>query len=79
MVYFNHPPTQQSGSTKNEYAAKIALIQKVLDEPNVDLWKLRGLALSEGGLVNGEFVVAGLSIFFSWLLAALHCLMFEPN
>ena len=29
-------------------------INLVLLEPNVDLWRLRELALSEGGLVNGE-------------------------
>jgi hypothetical protein len=27
----------------------------VLLEPKVDLWKLRALALSEGGLVNGMY------------------------
>jgi hypothetical protein len=33
--------------------AKAEEINLVLSEPDVDLWKLRGLALSEGGLVNG--------------------------
>lgn len=33
-------------------------IQALLDQPEVDLWKLRGLAITEGGLLNGtpEFV-----------------------
>ena len=34
---------------------KAELINRVLSEPEVDLWKLRELALSDGGLVNGEF------------------------
>jgi len=51
----HHHGGGSSNTTKNEHAVKIALIQQVLDEPNVDLWKLRGLALSEGGLVNGKF------------------------
>ena len=29
-------------------------IGRVLAEPVVDLWKLRELALTEGGLVNGK-------------------------
>jgi hypothetical protein len=29
-------------------------ISLVLSEPDVDLWRLRELALSEGGLINGE-------------------------
>ena len=32
-------------------------IRRVLSEPVVDLWKLRELALSEGGLVNGTFLM----------------------
>ena len=34
---------------------KAKAIRTVLGEPEVDLWKLRSLAISEGGLVNGEF------------------------
>jgi hypothetical protein len=30
-------------------------VQRVLDEPIVDLWLLRELALTEGGLVNGQY------------------------
>jgi hypothetical protein len=30
-------------------------INLILLQPEVDLWRLRELALSEGGLVNGEF------------------------
>ena len=33
--------------------AKVEEIQSVLEERNVNLWKLRELALTEGGLVNG--------------------------
>ena len=63
MPYSN---SQVGGSAagKNEYAAKIAKILQVLDEPNVDLWKLRGLALSEGGLVNGTLWVFKRWCFF---------------
>jgi len=34
--------------------AKAEEINLVLSEPDVNLWKLRGLALTEGGLVNGR-------------------------
>jgi hypothetical protein len=34
---------------------KAEQINLVLLQPNVDLWKLRELALTEGGLVNGAF------------------------
>jgi len=35
------------------FQSKADLISRLLSEPDVDLWKLRELALSEGGLVNG--------------------------
>jgi hypothetical protein len=35
-------------------SAKAEEIRRVLSEPVVDLWKLRELALTEGGLVNGK-------------------------
>lgn len=35
-------------------AAKAEEIRRILSEPVVDLWKLRELALTEGGLVNGK-------------------------
>jgi hypothetical protein len=38
--------------------AKAEEINLVLSEPDVDLWKLRALALSEGGLVNGTCFIA---------------------
>ena len=37
-----------------DYRAKADEINLVLSEPNVNLWKLRELALTEGGLVNGK-------------------------
>jgi hypothetical protein len=41
--------------TPNEvYLRKAEEIGRILSEPEVDLWKLREFALSEGGLVNGE-------------------------
>ena len=39
-------------------AAKAEEIRRILSEPVVDLWKLRELALTEGGLVNGKFYFA---------------------
>jgi hypothetical protein len=36
---------------------KAQFIHLVLMEPKVDLWKLRALALSEGGLVNGMYTI----------------------
>jgi hypothetical protein len=38
-------------------SAKADEIGRVLSEPMVDLWKLRQLALTEGGLVNGKILV----------------------
>ena len=37
--------------------AKAEEIRRVLSEPVVDLWKLRELALTEGGLVNGKLPI----------------------
>lgn len=37
------------------FQSKAETIVQVLSEPHVDLWKLRELALSDGGLVNGAF------------------------
>jgi hypothetical protein len=39
-----------------DFNSKAEQINLVLSEPDVDLWKLRELALTEGGLVNGEFI-----------------------
>ena len=36
-----------------DLSLKAEEINLVLSEPDVNLWKLRELALSEGGLVNG--------------------------
>ena len=36
-----------------ELKGKAEEIYLLLSEPDVDLWKLRELALTEGGLVNG--------------------------
>ena len=30
-------------------------IRKALSEPTINLWKLRDLAISDGGLVNGTY------------------------
>ena len=35
------------------FADKAKEIALVLSQPDVDLWRLRELAISEGGLVNG--------------------------
>lgn len=48
-------PNDRGSSGKNHHAEKVAQIQEVLDEADVDLWRLRGLALTEGGLVNGMY------------------------
>ena len=44
-------------------SAKAEEIRRLLSDPVVDLWKLREMALTEGGLVNGQFAV--------WLLLSL--------
>ena len=44
------------GPSSATMSSKADEIGRVLSEPVVDLWKLRELALTEGGLVNGKFV-----------------------
>lgn len=39
------------------FKTKAEEINLVLSEPNVNLWKLRELALTEGGLVNGTIQI----------------------
>jgi hypothetical protein len=38
----------------SDYRCKAKEINLVLSEPDVNLWKLRELALTDGGLVNGR-------------------------
>lgn len=38
-------------------STKAEEIRRLLSDPVVDLWKLREMALTEGGLVNGQFAV----------------------
>lgn len=45
-------------ATPTAMAEKAEEIRRILSEPVVDLWKLRELALTEGGLVNGKFYFA---------------------
>ena len=51
--------TSADGSSNNhgfrDLQEKAQFIHLVLMEPKVDLWKLRALAISEGGLVNGKY------------------------
>jgi len=63
MMHLTQPPTKyhvQGSESKATLsiptlmAAKAEEIRRVLSEPVVDLWKLRELALTEGGLVNGK-------------------------
>ena len=42
-------------STAIHLSKKAEEISLLLSEPDVDLWKLRELALTEGGLVNSEW------------------------
>lgn len=52
--------TMRSGQGPSQFRdlqEKAEEINLVLLQPNVDLWKLRELALTEGGLVNGTFPV----------------------
>jgi len=52
------PPASSSSdlnSRQSRMRRKAEEINLVLLEPDVDLWKLRELALTEGGLVNGMY------------------------
>lgn len=44
-----------STAYSNYLTNKANEIKLVLAEPDLDLWRLRELALSDGGLVNGEY------------------------
>lgn len=46
------PPPSSPSMSSGRTAAKAEEIRRVLSEPTVDLWKLRELALTDGGLVN---------------------------
>lgn len=41
--------------TPGRFSDKAEEIDRILSTPDVDLWRLRELALSEGGLVNGTY------------------------
>ena len=45
-------PSTGGGQITNTMSNKAEEIRRILSEPVVDLWKLRELALTEGGLVN---------------------------
>jgi hypothetical protein len=48
--------TSGSSNSSGSAAEKAREIRHVLQQPLVDLWRLRELALSEGGLVNGTWM-----------------------
>ena len=56
---------------------KAHLIHLALLEPKVDLWKLRALALSEGGLVNGMFATTPGRYVVLWRVS--DCIGFVPS
>jgi hypothetical protein len=60
-------------ATEIQLAKKAEEIRLVLSGPDVDLWKLRELALTEGGLVNGKFVssIPSYSMVFSQCCTSL--------
>jgi len=48
-------------SDKDDGNGKVEAIRELLSKPTIDLWKLRELALTEGGLVNGALLAVGRS------------------
>jgi hypothetical protein len=54
---------------------KLNKINAILSQPEIDLWALRELCLTEGGLINGKqfrYDILNCSFVRSFLLA-LHC------
>lgn len=51
--------------------AKEKELHRILSAKNVNLWKLRELALSEGGLLNGMFVYVYVGYLFVCLLGSV--------
>lgn len=49
-----------------DLAAKKEEIGLVLSAPDVDLWKLRELCLTEGGLVDGNISLESVALFLSF-------------
>ena len=43
------------GDETYNFIEKAIEINQVLNEPEIDLWRLREFALTEGGLINGTF------------------------
>jgi len=43
--------------SQKQLASKAEVINQVLSEAEIDLWKLRELALSDGGLVDGTYLL----------------------
>lgn len=57
-----------SSTAVNEaFADKAKEIALVLSQPDVDLWRLRELAQSEGGLVNGTLCCARRLVDIVWV------------
>jgi hypothetical protein len=54
----NNKNTNNNNNNNNycyQLVDKAVEINLVLNEPDIDLWRLREFALTEGGLVNGTF------------------------
>jgi hypothetical protein len=49
-------PRSPRNSNSMYLQKKAEEIELLLSQPDIDLWKLRGLALTPGGLVNGTFL-----------------------
>jgi len=48
-------PIKTNSNVTPHNSIKAEEIRKTLSEPTINLWKLRDLAISDGGLVNGAF------------------------
>ena len=68
MTFSAVSPSVAATNPSSKLANKAEEIRHILSEPTVDLWRLRELAISEGGLVNGTFSVGSILFIcgFMW-------------
>ena len=53
MGFSTSPTADDTIASFSSLEDKKRRLESVLAQPSIDLWELRDLALSEGGLVNG--------------------------
>lgn len=70
----------QNATTNGPFQEKANSILKLLQQPEIDLWKLREECFTNGGLVNGTlFLVCNVCVFKSMLEKLNGCTLCRRN